>query len=819
MPNPIAEHAATAVSPAGGLSGEAAAPAAPLEMRPGLGADEVRRRLARAARHEETGRRVLAFYLVEMDVRKLYQASGHGSTAHYAEARLGLDRRRVAELVRVGAKLLELRELDRAFCEGRLGWAKVLIVARMATPEHEAAWLERALALDARALALLAARSREGGAPRAPGDEKGLPEIRFPVAAAVSSLVYAKLEHAQRLLGAEVGREVDVATLLDALLDQFLATQADGSVPGRARVDASAYRVHLVETGERGAPLLVTTEDGLLPVDEGGAGGAGATSEALRCDAGVRNHYAPGRHAPGRDVAAGGGSGSDDHDHRNRDVKTPARLRRSVLRRDGRRCRSCRSRWSLMVHHVEFRSHGGRTLRENLITLCARCHGLVHAGLLAIEGASADVARFLDAGGRSLEGAEQVGALEMASLAPPPPVPSPVPLQIPSQFPSQSDLATADSMVTLSSMPAEVDASWWRRHAHLVRERGEHGSLRFEAGTPIDAPAPHVEPPAPMATAFAGLVGQDERIARLSRAAAGARARGKRFPHVLLTGPAGTGKSTLARGIAVAAGRPIAEVSAPLVTDRATWVRLLAGLAEESVLFLDEAHALPCALLEVLLEAMAERQLSLVLSDGVTARRIALKLPAFTLVAATTDEGAIPPALRSRFGLRETLVHYDADALAAVVRDAAAREGAEATPEGARRLAQAARGTPREALRLLDRALDDAAAGGEARLDAAGVERALARLGYDEHGLDAGEQRYLEVLRDSGAPVPLSRLARVLGTTARSLTEHVEPWLFLRGFARMTPGGRTTAPRVRLMAARADAPNVRHIAPHAYRIT
>lgn len=782
----------------------------PTEMRPGLTADEVCRRLARAARHEETGRRVLAFYLVEMDQRRLYQTTGHGSTAHYAEARLGLDRRRVAELVRVGAKLLELRELDRAFCEGRLGWAKVLIVARMATPEHEAAWLERALALDARALALLAARSREGGAPRAAGDEKGLPEIRFPVSASVGSLVYAKLEQAQRRLGAELGREVDVAALLDTLLDQFLATQADGSVPGRTRVDASAFRVQLVETGERGAPLLVSTEDGLFPLDAGGPGGEGAASESVRCDAGVRNHHVAGA----RDAAG------DDHDHRAHDVKTPPRMRRSVLRRDGHRCRSCRSRWSLMVHHVEFRSHGGRTLHENLITLCSRCHGLVHAGLLVIEGSSADVARFVDAVGRPLEGAEQVGALEaprleaprletprfeMGSLVPPPPAPS-----------SECESAAA---VTLASMPAEVDASWWRRHAHLVRERGEQGSLRFEAGTPIDAPAPDAAPPAPRDTAFAGLVGQEERVARLTRVAEGVRARGKRFPHVLLTGPAGTGKSTLARGIAVAAGRSIAEVSAPLVTDRATWVRLLAGLAEGSVLFLDEAHALPRALLEVLLEAMAEHRLSLVLSDGVTARRIALKLPSFTLVAATTDEGAIPPALRSRFGLRETLVHYDADALAAVVRDAAAREGAQATPEGARRLAEAARGTPREALRLLERALDDAAADGEVRLDVSGVERALSGLGYDANGLDAGEQRYLAVLSESPTPVPLSRLARALGTTPRSLVEHVEPWLFLRGFARMTPGGRTTAPRVRLMAARAGAPNVRHIAPRAYHAT
>ncbi len=278
-----------------------------------------------------------------------------------------------------------------------------------------------------------------------------------------------------------------------------------------------------------------------------------------------------------------------------------------------------------------------------------------------------------------------------------------------------ANASTSAAVTRDARMPAAVDAAWWRRHAHLVRERGEHGCLRFDGGDARSTPRrPTSEPPAPMETAFAGLVGQDERVARLTRAAQGARARGKRFPHVLLTGPAGTGKSTLARGIAVAAGRPIAQVSAPLVTDRVTWVRLLAGLAEGSVLFLDEAHALPRAAARGVARSHGGASAlarALRRGDGRAAHRAA-NCPSFTLVAATTDEGAIPPALRSRFGLRETLVHYEADALTAVVREAAARAGAEATPEGARRLAEAARGTPREALRLLDRALDDAAAGG-----------------------------------------------------------------------------------------------------------
>ena len=260
-------------------------------------------------------------------------------------------------------------------------------------------------------------------------------------------------------------------------------------------------------------------------------------------------------------------------------------------------------------------------------------------------------------------------------------------------------------------------------------------------------------------------------------------------------------------------------MSAPLVVDRATWLRLLAGLSEGSVLFVDEIHALPSALLDALLQALSERRLSLVLSDGVRARHVTLCLPPFTLVAATTDEGALPPALRSRFGLREALVHFSEKALAEVVRVATQAAGSHASDDGARRLARASRGTPREALRLLDRVLDDAMADGPADgpaegavLSEATVGRALRRLGYDADDLDPTEQRYLAVLRASHTPVPLSRLARSLGTTPRTLIEHVEPWLFARGFVRMTLGGRTAAPYAhRTDARRADAgaPNVR----------
>jgi len=216
------------------------------------------------------------------------------------------------------------------------------------------------------------------------------------------------------------------------------------------------------------------------------------------------------------------------------------------------------------------------------------------------------------------------------------------------------------------------------------------------------------------------------------------------------------------------------------------------------MLFIDEIHQVPRPVLETLYQAMADGHIDLTLHAGAQARCVRLALPAFSLLAATTEEGDLPAALCSRFGLREVLGFYEAEDLAAVATAEADKQGFALEPAAAARLAAHARGTPREALRLLNRILDDVARKGRTRLTEPEASEALTRLGYDREGLDPGEQRYLELLRASPAPVPLGRLARMLGQSARTLTAYVEPHLCRLGLVQVTARGRMAVHRPRL---------------------
>lgn len=782
-----------------------------VDLVPGLPIEEVRSRLHVGLRLQETGQRVLAFYFAEMADRRLHQDSGHASTAHFAEDRFGLDRRRTSESIAVGRKLLHLPAIDDAFCEQRLGWSKLLLLVKVATPEHEAAWLARAQAASYRDLRREVQLSRPGSAPRS-GNKKGLPEVWFRADARISAVTQQKIDLAQQKLSAERGEPVNLADLLDVVTETYLNLDEDGSVPGRVRVDSSLYRIILRpdadrdedrkgERDGRNAPLMVDTDEyGPMPL-------ADVEETCIRCDAacdGVHEHD-DGRGGDGRGRSK---SAVDD--------PTPKPLRNRVLARDGHRCRSCGDRTCVMVHHIVWRSDGGPTVASNLITLCARCHALVHALLLVIVGTHEKRIVFTDREGTPLQ-TEADALIPKAEI-----------LRLVRQRwavaknggeagegaapePASSEAA----VVAFDDVPGAIDGHWWSCHAHLIRFQNGTG-LAFRAGTPqedlavsdtpkTDATEPEApgrkivdrvaEGDSPFRAAFEGMVGQDALLDRFETAARGSAVRGRPFPHTLLAGPPGTGKTTLARGVADARGRAFVRTTGPLLRDTAVLVGLLAELRPHDILFIDEIHAVPSSVLETLYDALADGCLHLTLHSGARARTVRFDFPAFTLVAATTEPGALPAALTGRFGLVEQLGYYAEADLACLASTRAVDQGFHLTTAGAARLAAYARGTPREVLRLLDRVLDYAACDGIASLDRPRVQRVLTALGFDADGLDPAEQHYLALLCETGRPMSLRLLARLMGTSPATVTATIEPFLVRSGLVEMTPRGRVATAR------------------------
>lgn len=730
----------------------------------GLVDEEVRRRLHLAARAEECDRRILAFYLTDMEDRKIYQDTGHQCTAHYAEAKLDLDRRRTAELIYLGRRLLELPEIDRAFCQQEISWSKSKVLARAASPETQEAWLERARPLSVRELKAEVRRVKPGEAPRKPGDRRALPTRRYKVGANVGVLTHEKLRSAMQKLSAERSADLGFEGFIDAACEMVLSCDEDGNVPGRKRIPGSIYKIACFEDedGEDGDErLCVETDEGTMPIESCSEHGDAPQSGCIHCDT----------------------------LHGEIDKKTPDWMREKVRKRDRGRCVCCGSKWCVQVHHIHYRSKGGRTRMRNLITLCAECHGKVHDGLLVLSGKRASKIVFLDAQGEKVNGPDRLPKPGAGLRVGPPsrkggePARPPVP------------------ETTLSDVPPSIDADWWARHASLIRFTKQ--GLEFQPGVPLEE-AKVEETTRPMLTElddkapFEGFLGQHGLIARLGTRAEGSRERGRPFPHTLFTGRPGMGKTKLARGIAAAYGSRLHTVLGSMLADGSRLVSLLAGLEKGDMLFIDEIHAVPRPVLEILYEATAEQRLHLHLRQGNVTRTVQLDLAPFTLLAATTEDGDLPEALMSRFGVCEAIGGYDDLTLAELLERHAVEEGYWLDEAAAARIAACARRTPREALRILDEVLNATAESGIRRVRAASVEWILKSLGYDESGLDRIQRACLAALARCGRAISLKRLARQLGTTARNLEDNVEPELLMRGLMEITERGRVAAhgPRI-----------------------
>jgi Holliday junction DNA helicase RuvB len=298
---------------------------------------------------------------------------------------------------------------------------------------------------------------------------------------------------------------------------------------------------------------------------------------------------------------------------------------------------------------------------------------------------------------------------------------------------------------------------------------------------------------------LADFVGQESVRDTLKIAIGAAAIRGQPLDHVLLSGPPGLGKTTLAHIIAREMGAGIHATSGPVLEKPGDLAAILSLLSTGDILFIDEVHRIPTIVEEILYPAMEDYRIDVMIGEGPSARSIRLDLSPFTLVGATTRVGLLGSPFRDRFGLIFRLNPYSEAELVSIILRSGLIMGIPITPEGAGEIAARSRGTPRIANRLLRRVGDLALVEGCQTIDRELADRALTLLGIDQRGLDEIDRRILKVIVEDfgGGPVGLKTLSIAVGEDTRTIEEVYEPFLIQSGFLKRTPQGREATPAAR----------------------
>ena len=291
---------------------------------------------------------------------------------------------------------------------------------------------------------------------------------------------------------------------------------------------------------------------------------------------------------------------------------------------------------------------------------------------------------------------------------------------------------------------------------------------------------------------FADFTGQLKVKERIEIAVQAAQQRRESLDHVLLSGPPGLGKTTLAYIIAEAMGTSLKCTSGPTIEKAGDLAGLLTNLEEGDVLFIDEIHRLQKTIEEYLYPAMEDFKLDIIIDQGPNARSVRLNLPRFTLIGATTRSGLLTSPLLTRFPIRERLDYYNAEQLRKIVIRSARLLNIDIDEHGATQIARRSRGTPRITNNLLRRVRDYAQVRGDGRITSDIADRALAMLEIDENGLDEMDKRILEaiIVKFGGGPVGVSSLAVAVGEEPDTIEEVYEPYLIMEGFLKRTSQGR-----------------------------
>ncbi|WP_061563549.1 Holliday junction branch migration DNA helicase RuvB [Legionella pneumophila] len=287
-------------------------------------------------------------------------------------------------------------------------------------------------------------------------------------------------------------------------------------------------------------------------------------------------------------------------------------------------------------------------------------------------------------------------------------------------------------------------------------------------------------------------VGQDSVSSQMQIFINAARKRNDPLDHVLIFGPPGLGKTTLANIIAHEMGVNIRQTSGPVIERAGDIAAILTNLQQNDVLFIDEIHRLSPVIEEILYPAMEDYNLDIMIGEGPAARSIKLELPPFTLIGATTRAGLLTSPLRDRFGIVQRLEYYSVDSLTQIVARSAHLLGVPTKPEGAREIALRSRGTPRIANRLLRRVRDYSEVKGNGIITVDMAQQALEMLEVDQHGFDLMDRKLLLAVIEhfNGGPVGIDSIAAAIGEEKGTIEDVLEPFLIQQGFLMRTPRGR-----------------------------